>query len=463
MPPGWQKLENERQSTRSRPTLIFMKRSLACRWFCPLLLAGVLVGLCQGTVTAADPEPTTNSSDNDTGYSDIATFAKAVELIRQDYVDGSKISYHDLVYAAMKGMLSSLDPHSQFMDPADFKDMQDDTRSRFNGLGVEVAVRDGLLTVITPMEDTPAAKAGIQAGDQILQINGVSTDKLGLQDAVNILRGEPGQKVTLTILRPSSKEIKDYPLERQEIKVQSVKGVRLLDPELTGPFKVGYVRIVQFNEPTAEEFGKALDSLEKQGMQALVLDLRNNPGGLLNSAVDVLGQFLPPNTKVVSTQGRVSSQKHDYSTPVGIKERARFPLVVLVNEGSASGSEIVAGALKDLHRGIVVGETTFGKGSVQNVMQLPDGSALRFTTANYYTPSRTVIQGNGVVPNIMVPLSGEQERAVAALRNNDKIQPAEANGIIKTKDLQMMRGIDALKGVMIYAQQSAPKGDAVKK
>jgi carboxyl-terminal processing protease len=440
-----------------------MKRSLARRWFCPLLVGGILVGVCGATVTAADPEPTTTTSDTDTGYSDIATFAKAVELIRQDYVDGSKISYHDLVYAAMKGMLSSLDPHSQFMDPADFKDMQDDTRSRFNGLGVEVAVRDGLLTVITPMEDTPAAKAGIQAGDQILKINGVSTDKLGLQDAVNILRGEPGQKVTLTILRPSSKEIKDYPLERQEIKVQSVKGARILDPELTGPFKVGYVRIVQFNEPTADEFGKALDSLEKQGMQALVLDLRNNPGGLLNSAVDVLGQFLPPNTKVVSTQGRVSSQKHDYSTPVGTKERPRFPLVVLVNEGSASGSEIVAGALKDLHRGIVVGETTFGKGSVQNVMQLPDGSALRFTTANYYTPSRTVIQGNGVVPNILVPLSGEQERAVAALRNNDKVQPAEVNGIIKSKDLQMMRGIDALKGVMIYAQQSTPKGDAVKK
>jgi len=440
-----------------------MKRSRVRRWFYPLLVAGILVAISPRTIMAADPEPTTTNADSDTGYSDIATFAKAVELIRQDYVDGSKISYHDLVYAAMKGMLSSLDPHSQFMDPADFKDMQDDTRSRFNGLGVEVAVRDGLLTVVTPMEDTPAAQAGIQSGDQILKINGVSTDKLGLQDAVNILRGEPGQKVTLTILRPSTKEIKDYPLERKEIKVQSVKGVRLLDPELTGPFKVGYVRIVQFNEPTAEEFGKALDSLEKQGMQALVLDLRNNPGGLLNSAVDVLGQFLPPNTKVVSTQGRVSSQKHDYSTPVGMKERPRLPLVVLVNEGSASGSEIVAGALKDLHRGIVVGETTFGKGSVQNVMQLPDGSALRFTTANYYTPSRIVIQGNGVTPNILVPLSGEQERAVAALRNNDKIQPAEADGIIKSKDLQMMRGIDALKGVMIYAQQSTPKGDAVKK
>ena len=433
-------------------------------------MAAVTVSIFAGiaAAVAADPEPTTpesataNSTD-DNGYSEIGTFAKAVELIRQDYVDGNKVSYHDLIYAAMKGMLSSLDPHSQFMDSDDFKDMQDDTRSRFNGLGVEVAVRDGVLTVVAPMEDTPAAKAGIQAGDQILKINGASTEKLGLQDAIDVLRGEPGQKITLTILRPSTQEIKDYALERKEIKVASVKGGRLLEPELTGPFKVGYVRIVQFNEPTAEEFGKVLDSLQKQGMQALVLDLRNNPGGLLNSAVDVLGQFLPPNTKVVSTQGRTTSQKHDYSTPAGLKERPRFPLVVLVNEGSASGSEIVAGALKDLHRAIVVGETTFGKGSVQNVMQLPDGSALRFTTAKYYTPSKTVIQGNGVVPNILVPLTPEQERAVASLRNNDKVPPTEATSIIKSKDLQMMRGIDALKGVMIYAQQTAPKGSAVKK
>jgi carboxyl-terminal processing protease len=349
------------------------------------------------------------------------------------------------------------------MDPDDFKDMQDDTRSRFNGLGVEVAVRDGVLTVITPMEDTPAAKAGILAGDQILKINGTSTEKMNLQDAVEVLRGEPGQKITLTIIRPSTKEIKDYALERKEIKVASVKGGKLLDPALTGPFKVGYVRIVQFNEPTAEEFGKALDSLQKAGMQALVLDLRNNPGGLLNSAVDVLGQFLPPNTKVVSTQGRADSQKHDYSTPAGTKERPRFPLVVLVNEGSASGSEIVAGALKDLHRAIVVGETTFGKGSVQNVMQLPDGSALRFTTAKYYTPSKAVIQGNGVVPNILVPLTPDQNRAVTALRNDDKIETPQAVDIIRSKDLQLMRGIDALKGVMIYAQQTSTKIEAVKK
>jgi carboxyl-terminal processing protease len=428
-----------------------------------VLIAGLLLFPASLRLRGADPETASPAPNEDSGYSEIATFARAVELIRQDYVDGQKVSYHDLIYAAMKGMLTSLDPHSQFMDPDDFKDMQDDTRSRFNGLGVEVAIRDGVLTVVTPLEDTPAAKAGILAGDEILKINGVSTEKMNLQDAVDTLRGDPGQKINLTILRPSSKEIREYALERKEIKVASVKGGKLLDPALTGPFKVGYVRIVQFNEPTAEEFARVLDELQKQGMQALVLDLRNNPGGLLNSAVDVLGQFLPPNTRVVSTQGRASSQKHDYSTPLGIKERPRFPLVVLVNEGSASGSEIVAGALKDLHRAIVVGETTFGKGSVQNVMQLPDGSALRFTTARYYTPSMTVIQGNGVVPNILVPLTAEQDRAVTALRNNDKVDAPESVEIVKSKDLQLLRAIDALKGVMIYAQQTAPKLNAAKK
>src|SRR2546428_6355007 len=345
----------------------------------PLLACLLLLGVLSG-VRAQEAEPGKNEEDN--GYSQISIFAKAIQLIRQDYVDGNKTSYHDLITAALKGMLSSLDPHSQFMDPNDFRDMQDDTRSRFNGLGIEVWMKNGLPTVVTAMEDTPAAKAGILSGDQILKINGASTERMDLQDAINILRGPAGRNVTLTLLRPSTKEIKDYTLERTEIKVQSVKGARLLDAELAGPFKIGYIRLIQFNEPTAEELSKALDELQKQGMQALLLDLRNNPGGLLNSAVDVCAQFLPPNTTVVSTQGRVASQQRDYSTSGVAKERPHFPMAVLVNEGSASGAEIVCGALKDLHRAIVVGETTFGKGSGQNVMQLPDRSALRFSNAN---------------------------------------------------------------------------------
>ena len=424
------------------------------------LLACLLFGVFPAAF-AQEAQPAKSEEDN--GYAQISIFAKALELIRQDYVDDNKTSYHDLINAAMKGMLSSLDPHSQFMDPDDFRDMQDDTRSRFNGLGIEVSMKNGLPTVIAAMEDTPAAKAGILSGDQILRINGISTERMDLQDAINVLRGPAGAKITLTLLRPSTKEIKEYTLQRAEIKIQSVKGARLLDPEFTGPFKIGYIRLVQFNEPTADELSKALDELQKQGMQALILDLRNNPGGLLNSAVDVCAQFLPPNTKVVSTQGRVASQQHDYSTSGAKKERPNFPMVVLINEGSASGAEIVAGALKDLHRAVLVGETTFGKGSVQNVMQLPDGSAVRFTTAKYYTPSKQVIQGNGVTPNIRVAVTADQERSLSALRNAGNMKPEDEKSIIKARDPQMLRAIDALKGVMIYAQENAPKAQAVKK
>src|SRR6266571_3716200 len=394
------------------------------------LLACLVLGAFPG-VFAQEAQP--GKSEEDNGYAQISIFAKTLELLRQDYVDENKTSYHDLVTAAMKGMLSSLDPHSQFMDPSDFRDMQDDTRSRFNGLGIEVSMKNGLPTVITAMEDTPAAKAGFLSADQILPINGISTERMDLQDAINVLRGPAGAKVTLTLLRPATNEIKEYTLQRAEIKIQSVKGARLLD------------------------------DLQKQGMQALILDLRNNPGGLLNSAVDVCAQFLPPNTKVVSTQGRVVSQQHDYSTSGAKKERPNFPMVLLINEGSASGAEIVAGALKDLHRAVLVGETTFGKGSVQNVMQLPDGSAVRLTTAKYYTPSKQVIQGNGVTPNIRVTMTAEQERSLFALRNAGNVKPEDEKTIIKTKDPQMLRAIDALKGVMIYAQQSVPKAQAVKK
>ena len=429
------------------------------------LLVGAVVSLSLSVLSfhTAKAEKTEPDSEEDNGYSQISIFAKAVQLLRQDYVDGNKTSYHDLITAAMKGMLASLDPHSQFMDPTDFRDMQDDTRSRFNGLGIEVSMKNGLPTVVTPMEDTPAAKAGILSGDQILKINGASTEKMELQDAINLLRGAPGQKVTLTLMRPSTKEIKEYNLERAEIKVQSVKGAKLLDPELTGSFKIGYIRLIQFNEPTAEELSKALDDLEKKGMQGLILDIRNNPGGLLNSAVDVCAQFVPPNTKVVSTQGRVASQQREYSTSGASKVRPSFPMAVLVNEGSASGAEIVSGALKDLHRAIVIGETTFGKGSVQNVMQLPDGSALRFTTAKYYTPSKQTIHGNGVTPNIRVPMSVDQERSLFALRSEENLKPEDEKNLIKTKDPQMLRGIDVPKGVLSDAQPNAPKAQGAKK
>lgn len=385
-----------------------------------------------------------STNQDDSAYSNIAVFTRALQLIRQDYVDEQKVSYHDLTYSALKGMLASLDPHSQFMEPRDYSSMQDDTKSEFGGLGVTVSVRNGTITIVSPMEDTPGFKAGLLPGDQILKINGNLTDKMELGDAIQQLRGAPGESVTLTILRPSAKQVKDYVIQRAIIKVDSIKDAAILSSELTGNFKIGYARVTQFNEPTATELAAKLDKLEAAGMQALILDLRNNPGGLLNSAVDVCSQFLPPNQMVVYTEGRTPSQKKIYRTSEKGKQRT-YPVAILINSASASGSEIVAGALKDLNRAVLVGETTFGKGSVQSVIEMPDGSAVRLTTAKYYTPSRQVIHEHGVTPNIRATLTPEQERQLILSRRTD-------GGPKPTsfRDTQMERAIDALRGLMIY-------------
>jgi carboxyl-terminal processing protease len=393
---------------------------------------------------------------DETGYGSIAVFARALQLIRQDYVDERKVSYEELTHAAMRGMLSSLDPHSQFMEAQDFKGMQDDTNSRFGGLGIVVAQRDGNIVIVNPMEDTPGFKAGLLPNDQITKIDGQPLEKMDLNDTIKLLRGEAGQKVVLTILRPATKEIKDFTIVRENIKVASVKDAKILPAELGGEFRIGYARITQFNVPTAEELSKKLDALEKDGMQAFILDLRYNPGGLLNSAVDVAGQFLPPKTVVASTEGRVPSQSRSYSTADKAKQRPRYPVAVLINGGSASGSEIVAGALKDLNRAILVGETTFGKGSVQSVIQLQDGSALRLTTAKYYTPSKQVIHEHGVEPTIRATLTSEQERMLLLQRREDLSADPERKEITNFRDTQLERAVDALKGVMIYAEKTGP-------
>ena len=232
----------------------------------------------------------------------------------------------------------------------------------------------------------------------------------------------------------------------------SVKDAKILDQSVTGNFKIGYVRVTQFNEPTAQELDQKLNELQAQGMQALVVDLRYNPGGLLTSAVDVSGLFLPPKTMVVYTEGRDASQRREYYTSKNGKPRPNFPMVLLVNSGSASGSEILAGALKDLNRAILVGDTTFGKGSVQSVIQLPDGSALRLTTAKYYTPSKQVIHEKGVTPNIKASLTADQERALLLRHRDGLLSPEEQKFVNDQKDPQLDRAVDALKGAMIYNQ-----------
>lgn len=412
-----------------------------------ILLLGVnlLVGLrVLGAGTASE-----DGADN--GYDNIAVLTRAMQLIRQDYVDEKKTNYRALTYAALRGMFNSLDPHSRFMEPRELKGMEDDTKSEFGGLGVTVTTHDGMLTIVSPMEDTPGFRAGLMPGDQILKINGEATEQMQLSGAIDRLRGEPGQKVTLTILRPSNRQIKDYTIERAIIKVASVKDAKFLDAKLTGGTKIGYVRITQFNEPTATELGEKLDALEAQGMQALVLDLRNNPGGILEGAVDVCGQFVGPNTMVVSTEGRVASSRKVYKTSTEAKQRPRYPLAILINGGSASASEIVAGALRDLKRAILVGETSFGKGSVQSVIELQDGAGVRLTTAKYYTPSKQVIHEKGIAPAIRATMTPAQENLLILQRREGDLDEAEKKQLAGFHDTQLERAADALKGVVLYA------------
>ncbi len=438
-------------------------------------LLAILLSLANGRAVAAQdvtapaelpPPGSAADTAKDNGvYSCLTIFTRVLQLVRQDYVDEEKVDYRALTYNALRGMLGGLDPHSQFMEPDGFKDMQDDTRSRYDGLGLVVSAKDGVLIIVSALEDSPASKAGLVSGDQILKINGATTEKMQLSDAIVALKGKPGESITMQILRPTSKEVRDFTMVRAEIKVESVKDAHLVDAALTSDYKVGYVRVIQFNEPTAEELSRKLDELQKFGMQALVLDLRNNPGGLLNSAVDVCGQFLPPKTMVVYTEGRAASARKEYTTSSVARSRGDFPVAVLINGGSASGAEIVAGALKDLNRAVLVGETTFGKGSVQSVIGLPDGSAVRLTTAKYFTPGKQVIHQHGVTPTIRATMTQDQERALAARRNNGEGPAADEakRDYGDAGDPQLERALDALKGMMIYKQQIASRQAAEKR
>ncbi|MCX7915596.1 MAG: S41 family peptidase, partial [Verrucomicrobiae bacterium] len=384
--------------------------------------------------------------------------AQVMELIRANHVDGDKVSYQRLTYDALKGMVSSLDPHSQFMEPEMYQDMQTETEGKFGGLGIVISMsKDNALTIVAPMEDTPGARAGLLPGDRIIKIDGRPTEKMTLQEAVKLLRGEPGTKVTISVFRPKAKDpgerLKDYTIERAEIRVESVKDVKMLTDN------IGYIRITQFNQPTADEFRKALDKLEKQGMDALVIDLRNNPGGLLEAAIKVASEFVPRGELIVSTEGRDPRQTQRYYS-VGGKRRPNYPIAVLINGGSASASEIVSGALQDTKRAVVVGETSFGKGSVQSVIKLSDGSALRLTTAKYYTPSHRVIHEHGVTPDILVPISEEVERKLMEQRARANLPPEEGEKVEPVPDEQLDRAVDVLKGVKLFARQMKAAGRA---
>jgi carboxyl-terminal processing protease len=398
------------------------------------------------------------AAEKDSAYPSLQLFSYVMEKVRKDYVDGQNLKYQDLVYAALKGMLNTLDPHSEFMEAEKYKELQSDTQGAFGGVGIVVAMKDNFITVIAPMEDSPGFKAGIMSGDRIMKIEGKSTEKMSLPDAVKNLRGEPGTDVKITVLHPASSQMKDYKLTRAVINVDMVKDINGKKEFPLGDNKIGYIRLVQFGEKTSAELETALTKLKAEHMQGLVLDLRWNPGGLLDQAVDVCEKFLPRGDLVVTTEGRNSSQNSVRKArgPHG-DELHDMPMVVLVNLGSASASEIVAGCLQDTKRAIILGEKTFGKGSVQSILPLPDGSALRLTTAKYYTPSHKVIHEEGITPDIVVSLTEEQERDIqikhmpgGVLGLDDK----ERERVLSIHDPQFDRAMDLLKGITLFTQRA---------
>jgi len=382
-------------------------------------------------------------------YKQVTLFSDALAIIQNDYVDETKP--RDLIYGALKGMLASLDPHSQFMDPDAYNDLKIDREGKFGGLGIEITVKDGVPTVVAPIEDTPAWKAGLKSNDKIVKINDELTRDMTLNEAVKRLRGKPGDPVHITVLRESEKKVLEFTIVRDVIKIRDIKEARILEDG------IGYIRLVQFGENTPKDLDSALDELSKSGMSALILDLRNNPGGLLDSAVEVTQRFLEKDKMVVYTKGRKGSQNMEF--------RSRFarplndiPMAVLINEGSASGSEIVAGALQDHRRAIIIGTKSFGKGFVQTVVPLSDGSALSLTTSRYYTPNGREIQGKGLEPDIpaeeaVVQRAKKEDLLVVAQEAVGEKETAPSGQDTKKDyrmDSQLVRAIDVLKGIRFY-------------
>jgi len=378
------------------------------------------------------------SVDRSATYEQLKLFTDVLSIIQNQYVDETEP--REVIYGAVRGMLRALDPHSSFMDPESYREMQVETSGSFGGLGIEITIRDDTLTVVAPIDSTPAWRAGIQPGDRIVKIEGLATKDMSLADAVKKMRGPKGTKVTITIAREGTKEPFDVVLTREVIQVQSIKSQEL-EPGL------GYIRIRQFQERTAPDLVAAVEKFDKGGQLAgIILDLRFNPGGLLSSAVEVSEEFLGDGKLVVYTEGRVRNQNMRF-TAHAKHAITDVPLVVLVNGGSASASEIVAGAIQDHGRGVVLGTQTFGKGSVQTIIPLSDGSGLRLTTARYYTPKGRSIHGKGITPDIVIeaPKDAPKEEATGAKPNTPPLSEAEQ----MKRDVQLQRAIEILKATRI--------------
>lgn len=377
-----------------------------------------------------------------------------LSLVHDNYVDAKDASYDRLAREAIHGMVGSLDPHSEFLDADDFGEFEDDLNGDFCGIGVQVEMRKGHVVVIAPIADTPGERAGILRGDEIVSVNG--KDLVGdapMDEAIRRLRGKPNTKVDVGIYRPSSKKTIEMTLVREVIKVDSVRDAHLIDGH------IGYVQLVDFSAHTGEEFLKALDKLLQSGADSLIIDLRNNPGGLLDAAVEVAEPFFKDGELVVYTQGRKAEDREEYRAEMK-GDPIDVPMVVLINAGTASAAEVVTGALKDTRRAVVVGERSFGKGSVQTVFKLEHGEGMRLTTARYYTPSGVSIQEKGITPQVEVVMSPEDDYKLRLQRARGDIKdPAafkERFGFTPIQDRQLQTAIDVLQGVTLLSARRQP-------
>jgi len=383
-------------------------------------------------------------------YREIELFSYALSAIKSSYVEEPKAK--DLIYGAMKGMLSSLDPYSQFLEPDDYNELKVDTEGKFGGLGIEISIRNGLLTIITPLEDTPAWSEGLKAGDRIVKIEDEVTRDFSLTDAVKRLRGKPGTKVKITILREGENKLLDFTITREIIKIKDIKEAKILEDN------IAYLRLVEFRENTPKDLDKALSKLKKEGADSFILDLRNNPGGLLNVAVEVAERFLEPGNVVVTTKARDEAQNLRFESRMK-NTYTDWPMIVLVNKGSASGSEIVAGALQDNSRAIILGNTTFGKGSVQTVIPLSDGSALRITTSKYFTPSGRSIHEEGIAPDVtieagLVDIQKPKADIFVEIEEGKVPEQEDTQTDEEVKaDNQLLHAVELLKGIKIYEKK----------
>jgi carboxyl-terminal processing protease len=389
-------------------------------------------------------------------YRSALLFANVVELVRDEYLEPEKTDYDKITYAALQGLLSSLDPHSQFLDPEGYAMIRTETEGQFGGLGISVGMLENQLTVNVPIEGGPAFRAGILPGDRIVKIDGQGTQKLSLGEAIRKLRGKPGAPVQLVISRPSEGKTVDFSLIREMIQVPTITDVSLLPDVTAKGERIGYLRITQFGEKTDKEFDLAIARLEKEGATSLIMDLRDNPGGLVDEAVEVVSRFVPEKTMVVATEGRKGVAGCFVYLSKAVSRKIRWPTVVLVNGNTASAAEIVSGALQDLGKAVIVGETTFGKGSVQTVQpvdrSVAPAVAVRLTTAHYTTPSHRKIHGVGIEPDILARMTKGEEQAMYRSRSPGLKKAGEAEKVVTDEPLD--RAVDALRGWKVFARRS---------